>query len=183
MLMSMTKKTDPRAIRSRKVLKEAAVFLLSENPVISALTVQKITNQAELNRATFYLHFEDINDLLRQLVYDIFDDLSQKLMPLLEVERLKDEEKLLAFLDYFYHNRKLFAVLFEDPRFKKKMHEALKTFIQARRDARGLEKTENLVSLDILAASLLGIIMWWIKEGTEFSSQYIANQISLIHRK
>lgn len=181
--MSTAKKTDPRAIRSKKVLKEAVISLLSENQSISALTVQKITNQAELNRATFYLHFLDINDLLKQLVYDIFDDLSQKLLPLLEIERLKDEEKLLAFLDYFYDNRKLFAVLFEEPRFKKKMHEALKNFIQARRDARGLDKTENLASLDALAASLLGVIMWWIKEGTHFSSQYISNQISLIHQK
>lgn len=179
----MTRKPDPRAVRSKKVLKEATVSLLSQNPSISELTVQKISDQAELNRATFYLHFEDINDLMKQLVYEIFDDLSEKLKPLLVVERFKDEEQLLAFLDYFYDNRKLFAVLFEEPRFKKKMHEALKAFIQTRRDARGLAGTEHLASLDILAASLLGIIMWWIKEGTHFSSQYIANQISVIYRK
>lgn len=181
--MSTTKKMDPRAIRSKKVLKEAVVSLLSENPSISALTVKKITDQAQLNRATFYLHFEDINNLMKQLVYDIFDDLSEKLLPFLEIERLKEEEKLLAFLDYFYHNRKLFVVLFEEPRFKNKMHKVIKTFIQERREARALENTDNLASLDILAASLLGVIMWWIKEGTHFSSQYIANQISLIHQK
>lgn len=181
--MSTNKKSDPRTIRSRKVLKEAVISLLSDDPSISALTVKKITDQADLNRATFYLHFEDINDLLRQLVSDIIDDLSQKLLPLLEIEQLKDEEKLLAFLDYFYQNRKLFAVLFEKPGFKTKMHETMKTFIQARRDARAVKNADKLASLDIIAASLLGVIMWWIKEGSHFSSQYIAKEISQIHRK
>lgn len=181
--MPTNKKTDPRTLRSRKVLKEAVVSLLSENPDISSLTVHKITNQAELNRATFYLHFQDINDILRHIANDIFNDLSQKLYPLLEIEDLKNEEKLLAFLDYFYHHRKLFAVLFEGPRFKEKMHEVIKEFIQERRNSRGIVETDNLVSLDLLAASLMGIILWWIKDGTYFSSEYIASQISLMYQK
>lgn len=180
--MSINKKSDPRTSRSRKVLKKAVASLLSENPSMSALTVKKITDEAELNRATFYLHFEDINDLLRQLVSDIIDDLSLKLLPLLEIEQLKDEEKLLTFLDYFYQNRKLFAVLFEKPSFKTKMYETMKSFIQARRNVRAVVNANEPASLDIIAASLLGIIMWWIKEGTHFSSQYIANQISQIHQ-
>jgi AcrR family transcriptional regulator len=181
--MPHQKKSDPRAVRSKRVLKEAVISLLSDNPDIAALTVQKITREAELNRATFYLHYEDINDLLKHLVHDIFDDLSQKFLPLLEVEKLKGEDKLLAFLDYFYRHRKLFAVLFEEPRFKSRMHNVLKEFISARRDARELGSKDGLVSLDLLAASLLGIIMWWIKEGTDFSSAYIARQISLLYQK
>lgn len=181
--MPTHKKPDPRTIRSKKLLKEAVISLLSENPAISALTVQKIADRAELNRATFYLHFVDITDLLRHVVQDIFEDLSQKLAPLLEAEQLKDEEQLLAFLDYFYQHRKLFAVLFEGPRFKNQMHKALKDFIKTRRSQRKLEETKELVSIDLLAASLLGIILWWIKDGTDFSSEYIAHQISLMYQK
>lgn len=181
--MSTSKKPDPRSVRSKREFKEAVIVLLNENPDISSLTVQKIANQAELNRATFYLHYMDINDLLRHLVLDIFDDLSQKLMPFLEIESMKDEEKLLAFLDYFYLHRKLFAVLFEGPQFKKKLHELLKEFVKNRRDARGLKNQDHLVSVDLLAASLLGIIRWWIKEGSHFSSEYITNQISLMYQK
>lgn len=181
--MPIPKKPDPRTVRSKKMIKEAVIGLLNENPDFSSLTVQKITNHAELNRATFYLHFDDINDLLRQLVQDIFDDLTQKVSPLLEVENLKNGEKLLAFLDYFYLNRKLLAVLFELPRFKKKMHEVLKEFIEMRRSSRGIREQEELASLDLLAASLMGVISWWIKDGTFFSSEYIANQISIMYQK
>ena len=58
------KKEDPRAIRSKRMIKKAVVDILIENPDISKLTVQKISKRAELNRATFYLHFLDIDDLL-----------------------------------------------------------------------------------------------------------------------
>lgn len=177
------KKPDPRALRSKRVLKEAVISLLNENPDIASLTVQKIADKAELNRATFYLHFQDINDLLRYIAKDIFNDLSQTLSPLLEVKELKNEERLLAFLDYFYQHRKLLAVLFEGPRFKAKMHEVIKEFIQQRRNTRGIEKSDSLVSLDLLAASLMGVILWWIKDGTYFSSEYIAHQISLMYQR
>lgn len=181
--MSLSKKTDPRALRSKRELKRAVVSLLSENPGTTSLTVQKIADKAELNRATFYLHYVDINDLLQHLVLEIFDDLSQKLSPFLEIESMKDEEKLLGFLDYFHQHRKLFAVLFDGPQFKIKLHELLKDFVQNRRGIRGAANQENLVSIDLLAASLLGIIMWWIKEGTFYSSEYIAHQISLMYQK
>lgn len=87
--MATPKKQDPRTIRSKRMLKAAVVDLLIENPDISKLIVQKIATHAELNRATFYLHFIDINDLLKQLVYDIFDDLSLQISPnqIIEVYR------------------------------------------------------------------------------------------------
>lgn len=181
--MSELKKIDPRALRSKRMFKEAIIALLSENVAITSLTVQKIADRAELNRATFYLHYVDINDLLRELVYDIFANLEEKLTPLLRLESLNERDQLLAFLDYFYLQRKLFAVLFEGTGFKRKMHEALKAFIQTRRSMRSIEEDAPRVSLDILAASLLGVIMWWITEGNDYSSEFIANQVELLYKK
>lgn len=176
-----TKKQDPRSIRSKRVIKEAVVNLLIENPDISKLTVQKISERAELNRATFYLHFLDIDDVLKQLVYDIFDDVSLELSPILQIDNLNNEEQIVTFLDYFYKHRKIFAVLFQHPGFKKKMHMILKDsiVIQREREEAGMEIT---LSMDILAASTLGIIMWWLKDGVHFSSEYIAHQIIELYR-
>lgn len=178
--MSTQKKQDPRALRSKRMIKKAVTDILIENPDISKLTVQKISDRAELNRATFYLHFVDINDLLKQLVYDIFDDLSLELSPILQIDNLNNEEQLITFLDYFYKHRKLFAVLFAHPGFKKKLHMILKDSIDIKR-VRDREK-EVTLSMDILASSILGVIMWWLKDGVHFSSEYIANQIIELYR-
>ena len=39
------------------------------------------------------------------------------------------------------------------------------------------EEKRTLISLDILAASIIGIIMWWLNDGVHFSSEYIAEQV------
>ncbi|MDR7236371.1 TetR/AcrR family transcriptional regulator [Neobacillus drentensis] len=180
--MITQKKQDPRAVRSKQMMKEAVVKILIENPDISKLTVQKITKRAELNRATFYLHFLDINDLLKQLVYDIFDDLLLEMSPILQIDTLNNQEQLITFLDYFYKHRKILAVLFEHPGFKKKLHLTLKDSISIQREREVTDTTEIALSRDILASSILGIIMWWLKDGVHFSSEYIANQIIALYR-
>ncbi|MFJ3388714.1 MULTISPECIES: TetR/AcrR family transcriptional regulator [unclassified Lysinibacillus] len=177
--MTTQKKQDPRAIRSKRVFKEAVVDILIENPDISKLTVQKIAQRAELNRATFYLHFIDINDLLKQVVYDMFDDLLSEMSPSLQIDNLNNQEQLITFLDYFYKHRKILAVLFEHPGFIKKMHRTLKDLIVIQRKSEGADST---LSMDILASSILGIIMWWLRNGVHFSSEYIASQIIELYR-
>ncbi|WP_342480854.1 TetR-like C-terminal domain-containing protein [Paenibacillus sp. FSL L8-0340] len=181
--MSAQKRVDPRAIRSKKMLKTAVFSLLEENSDISQLTVQKIASRAELNRATFYLHYEDINDLLRQIVHEIFDDLSMKVEPLLQVKSSNEQEQLVTFLNYFYEYRKIFAVFVEHKGFKNHLSNLLKNTIETRRNARRIEPTKEVVSVDIVVSSLLGIIMWWIKDGIQYNSEYIAAQITLMHRR
>lgn len=181
--MFIMKKEDPRSIRSKRLLKEAVFSLLAEKQDVSQLTVQKITDRAELNRATFYLHYEDINDLLRKIVHELFDELSMKVEPLLKSPRTDGHEQLVAFLDYIYEYRKLFSVLVEHKGFKMSLSNLLKKIIQARRDVRGADLPSNLVSIDIIVASLLGIIIWWVKDGIQFSSEYVAEQIGLLYKR
>jgi len=169
------KKEDPRSIRSKRLLKEAVKSILIETQNLQELTVKKVTAKAELNRATFYLHFLDMRDLMRTIIYDIFDDLSKKLSPLLGTKR-EGLEYLLIFLDYFYERRKFLSVLFEEKAFQRKLHDFIGDMVQARREAL---RIESILSTDIIAASILGIIMWWIREGKNYSSEYIAEQMSL----
>jgi len=164
------------------MIKEAVVALLIENPDISKLTVLKITSQAGLNRATFYLHFLDIHDLLKQIVYEICDDLSLQISPLLQLNSLDQQEKLITFLDYFYSHRKLLAVLFEHPGFKKKLHMVLRDSFILQHEANEIDTSKKNLSMDIFAASTLGIIMWWIKDGNQHSSEYIASQMIELYR-
>lgn len=172
------KKEDPRAIRSKRLLKEAVKSLLIESDNLQDLTVRKVTAKAELNRATFYLHYLDMRDLMRHVVYDIFDDLSKNLSPLLQLEPAELDEQLLAFLDYFYQHRKFLSVLFEEKAFQKKLHNFIVEFIQARRDLKKIV-ADDAVSKDIIASSILGILMWWIRDGKQYSSEYIARQMSV----
>jgi len=57
------KKEDPRVTRTRRLLEQAFMELVDETG-FDALSVQEITDQAGINRATFYAHFPDKYALL-----------------------------------------------------------------------------------------------------------------------
>jgi AcrR family transcriptional regulator len=73
-MSSKPKKLDPRVIRTRKMLRDALIELIGEKG-FSAISVQDITQRATLNRATFYLHYRDKEDLLAQSVEEILEEL------------------------------------------------------------------------------------------------------------
>ncbi len=66
--------TDPRILRSRRMLMDALVRLLSKKE-FEDISVQEIADEATLNRATFYLHYPDKNALLRAMTAERFRSL------------------------------------------------------------------------------------------------------------
>ena len=66
--------TDPRIIRSRQMLMEALLRLLTRKE-FNDISVQEIADEATLNRATFYLHYADKNALLQAMSAARFRDL------------------------------------------------------------------------------------------------------------
>jgi AcrR family transcriptional regulator len=64
---------DPRVRRTRRVLEEAMLSLAEEQDFAS-ITVQDITQRARVNRATFYLHYRDKEDLCARAVDALFDE-------------------------------------------------------------------------------------------------------------
>jgi AcrR family transcriptional regulator len=66
--------TDPRVLRSRQMLMESLVRLLTRKE-FDDISIQEIADEASLNRATFYLHYPDKNALLRAMTGARFRDL------------------------------------------------------------------------------------------------------------
>ncbi|MGA9353404.1 MAG: TetR/AcrR family transcriptional regulator [Terriglobales bacterium] len=58
--------TDPRILRSRRLLMESLERLLKKKE-FEDISVQEIADEATLNRATFYLHYPDKNALLQAM--------------------------------------------------------------------------------------------------------------------
>jgi AcrR family transcriptional regulator len=66
--------TDPRILRSRRMLMDALAKLLNRKD-FEAISIQEIADEATLNRATFYLHYPDKNALLQAMTGVRFRDL------------------------------------------------------------------------------------------------------------
>ena len=64
---------DPRVKRTKHLLLQAFIMLVREKGH-SNLTVQEITERATINRATFYAHFNDLDDFLEFVVSETFQE-------------------------------------------------------------------------------------------------------------
>lgn len=76
----MRTKTDPRIIRTRKLIMDSFVQL-SMKKDFKKITISDITSEATVNRATFYYHFTDKYDLLNKVLKE---DLMKKVLKEIE---------------------------------------------------------------------------------------------------
>ncbi len=61
---------DPRVERTRNQLR-TAVLELAETRDLGSLTVHDITRKAGVNRATFYQHYRDRDELLEEAIDEL----------------------------------------------------------------------------------------------------------------
>lgn len=73
-LQSATEATDPRILRSRRMLMESLERLLKKKE-FEDISVQEIADESTLNRATFYLHYPDKGALLQAMTESRFREL------------------------------------------------------------------------------------------------------------
>ena len=71
-------KTDRRARYTRMVLKESLIELLKEKR-ISNISIKEICERADINRSTFYSHYQDQYDLMHQVEQEVLGEIREYL--------------------------------------------------------------------------------------------------------
>ena len=69
----MKEKEDLRKIRTRKSIHQAFEEMICEMDY-QDITVRELTNRAMINRKTFYLHYNSLDDLLEEFQNDLTQD-------------------------------------------------------------------------------------------------------------
>ena len=70
-------KTDLRVIRTRKAIRDAFCSMIMEMDYPD-ITIKELTQRAMINRNTFYLHYESMDALLRELQEEIAGEFIEK---------------------------------------------------------------------------------------------------------
>ena len=63
--------SDARVRYTRMIIEQSFLELLAQKPV-SKITVTELCQKAQINRATFYKHYLDVQDLLEKLEEELF---------------------------------------------------------------------------------------------------------------
>lgn len=104
------KKVDTRIQFTKKRLREAVLELLRDTP-IDKVTVKDICEKAELNRGTFYLHYNCPAALLREIEDEFLEEAARRLQSVLIVAQNKEASVVEALFTFLKTNSDVVCVL------------------------------------------------------------------------
>lgn len=87
---------DRRVQRTRQLLRDA-LFALIDEKGYESITVQNITDRANMNRVTFYFHYKDKEDLLFKVLRELYDELEANHPPANTIDEWARQDALFAF--------------------------------------------------------------------------------------
>jgi AcrR family transcriptional regulator len=179
-------KTDRRIQRTRHSLRTALLDLIKEKGY-DAISIEDITDRANVGRATFYFHYKDKEDLLLEEFSEMANEKVQVLSEIPFSAWLESEEDaaastekrpappLLIVFEHIHENSELYYILLKSERssriierIRKISTEAIVQFVEAK------AKTDPIpflfkVPIEFFAAffsgALLSTVDWWLEEG------------------
>ncbi|MBZ0274760.1 MAG: TetR/AcrR family transcriptional regulator [Anaerolineae bacterium] len=182
---------DPRVKRTRQFLRTALIELIPEKGY-NAITIQDITERATLNRATFYLHYRDKDDLLLNGFVEIWDELtSQNPTPGLKEGSLETEGIRLSVLADFRHladHAAFYRVMLGENGVAEFIHRmqdhVYHTTIQRFRAV--VEKPPASavppeLTLHFIATSYVGVMQWWLAQDMPYPPEEIASMLVTLY--
>lgn len=190
----MEKKTDLRVVRTKKLIKEAFITLIQKKG-FDALTIQDIADQAFINRATFYLHYQDKYDLLEQICDTYLKELINIINnPFqLENEKIKGqmiETTLKKVFENIEKNLDFYKVMLGPngiPDFSNRVEQSLfdkfkANFITVVGDLNKLEIPADFL-IKYISSGYIGVIKWWLNTDNQYAPQYMADYLTKIVTK
>jgi AcrR family transcriptional regulator len=176
-----TKKVDPRVKRTRHLLQQAFWELMHEKG-FSAISIQDIAERATLNRATFYIHFDDKYQLLDSIVQEQFHQMVTKDLPLAP----KWEESTLrilirAVLEFFraFHTCPTSASL--NPLVKQAVQRELSQLFVTWLNQAPTSEPARSVSKELLAVTtswaIFGAADQWSRETQAMSAEHMTDAL------
>ncbi len=178
---------DRRARRTQDAIIAAAVSLILEKGA-DALTILDITERADYNRGTFYLHFPGKPELLQFLLEDFLQGLGQAYASpyanLTEVDMTGLLPSTMPVFEYIENHQDQFKALMTMHgdmalRINNVFREYLtQDFILVTEDS------EQVINYDImlsyLVSATVGVIMHWAEVGFKYSAHYMGEQLTAL---
>ena len=172
------RKPDRRVQRTRSQLRDALMSLIPEKGY-DAVTIEDITERADLGRTTFYLHYKDKDELLMQSLEAVYDDLVTQINARTIEDWVANGQGpwTLAF-QHAEENARFYQIIISGQGggvIKQQVQAYIAATAKETIGARAQELgTSPSIPIDVLsnyiASSLLGLIAWWLEEERPFTA-------------
>ena len=183
-------KNENKYFNTAKKMNDALIKLL-ETKDYEYITIKEICRIASVNRSTFYLHYENMNDLLEETIgllnssfnshfkskenenTIIFKDSLEDLL-------LINDENLIPYLNFIKENKNIYKVLKNHPELfnANKTYEEMfrKIFVPIMKRF-GLDEKWHKYLMDFYISGLTSIILDWVYDDCKIPVQEVSDFI------
>lgn len=181
-------KSESKYFNTSRLMNQALLKLLEEKE-FEYITIKELCQKAGVNRSTFYLHYENMNDLLVESLnymlekfYDHYNDEKFNLNIIKSLDNndliLIKPKYIIPYLEFIKANKKLFLVATNNPA----LFDVYKTFKKMYKDIfspildkYNVSENEKKYILAFYLNGLHSIIIEWIKTDCKDSIDYICS--------
>ena len=172
--------------RNTALLMDEALLLLLEKKEYEFITVTEICKKAGVNRTTFYLHYESMDDLLYETL-GMINDRFRKVFnnevidpTLLAKEKLFliDDNHIIPYLNFIKENKKIYKLINNNPyifRRQETFENMYNELFSVILDRYGVENHEKQYIFAFFGFGLSAVVQQWIKNDCKDEIETIAN--------
>ncbi len=166
----MENKPDGRRVRMTKMLLKNALIDIMKNKSIHMVSIKEICEEADVNRSTFYRHYNTQYDLYDEIIEDIAKDIGS-----IYKNDYTTVDFLTKVLEYMESRRETILVILSDNG-KVSMGEAFVLFTGRFIDHNNTSELVTYV-LEFMAAGLTSIVWSWLNKENRRPASDVARML------
>lgn len=184
-------KNESKYFNTSKKMNDALLSLL-EKKSFECITIKDLCKEAKVNRSTFYLHYDNMNDLLDEVLAktnadfdNAFAFAQRKNVASSALEELNfiNDSYLVPYLNFVKEHKKIYqevrnnSSLFKADSYKKKTYQDVVYQIL---DKFGIEDKHKEYLFDFFVSGIKSIVTRWLKNDCDLDVQEVANLIKML---
>lgn len=184
-------------IRIKKTTESLVLALLSlvEEKNINLISINEIVKRANLNRGTFYLHYENKEDFINKVLDEVLNNLIARVKKVQKIYNIKYREfnevkpkaTFYEIFNFVEENFVFFKVMLSDngpSQFRDKFKDAIVKRIYGELSSIVNINKEKMICENIIfeymGFSCLGLITFWINNDKPYSKEIMADELNKI---
>ncbi|SFB63019.1 transcriptional regulator, TetR family [Cohnella sp. OV330] len=172
---------DRRVLKSQEAIKRAIIELMTEKS-FDDITIRDISDRANVNRGTIYLHYMDKYDLLDKLIEEHIGNLRELCH---SASEMTFQEGNYVWFEYFAANHLFFTTMLNTKsaayfrsRFLDLVVQEYKVEVDVT-DGQNEGLSEDII-LQFFGAAVVGAVEWWFRNGMLLSPRVMAEQTGIL---
>ena len=181
-------KSESKYYNTACLMNESLILLL-EKKDYSFITVKEICEKAGVNRSTFYLHYETMDDLLSETIEYVGKKIHKKFNnKVLDKQTIKNSkledlflitpEYLLPYLEFLKENKAIYKIAYSQPNVLKEQYivsHLFKNIFEPILDRFLVPKEEHRYMMSFYLNGMSAVMIEWIRNDCKEENQTILN--------